>query len=191
MEKLKNVTEIRWHGRGGQGAVTATKIVADAAQAMGHYIQSFPEYGPERTGAPLRAYNRISDKPMTMHCAITNPDVVVVIDPTLIQTGDLKDGTDGETVFIMNTQQKAGELKEKLGIEGPLFTVDATQIALDCLGRSLFNSPMMGALVQAAELMPLEKFLEQVEKTLSKSFPEGIVKGNLEAIKRAAEEVSE
>lgn len=190
---MAEMTEIRWHGRGGQGTVTAAKVLADACLSGGRYVQAFPEYGPERAGAPLRAYNRISSKELRMHCPVLNPDVVAVVDATLLDTINIAEGGKEDTVFLVNTTKDPKEIRVKLNI-GPkqkIFTVDASKIALDCFGRPLPNSPMLGALCKVTGLITLEHLLEDVRKSFGKKFSQKIIDGNIEATKRGYEEVTE
>ena len=136
------ITEIRWHARAGQGAVTAAKVLAEATMAEGGYVQAFPEYGPERMGAPLRAYNRISDAPLTMHCQVTNPNVVIVVDSSLMDALDVTEGTPEDAVFLVNTTHTPEQVAKKINRPvNKVFTVDATQISIDCLGRPIPNTP--------------------------------------------------
>lgn len=184
------ITEIRWHARAGQGAVTAAKVLAEATMAEGGYVQAFPDYGPERMGAPLRAYNRISDAPLTLHCQVTNPNVVIVVDSSLLDTMDVTEGTDKDAVFLVNTAHTPQEIAQKMGRPADkIFTVDATQISMDCLGRPIPNTPLLGALVRATGLVKLETLLEDLAVSLGKKFPEKIVKGNTESVERAYKEV--
>lgn len=189
MEKV----EIRWHGRGGQGTVTAAKVFADACLSGGRYVQAFPEYGPERAGAPLRAYNRISSKELRMHCPVTNPDVVVVVDPSLIESIDITEGAKEDAKFIINTSKEPAQLRKKLNLKPTqkIYTVDATKIAIECFGRPMPNSPMVGALNRVTGLVDLETLLEDVRKSFGKKFSQKIIDGNLLAVKRGYEEVKE
>ncbi|MGI6575910.1 MAG: 2-oxoacid:acceptor oxidoreductase family protein [bacterium] len=191
---MAKLVEVRWHGRGGQGAKTAALLLAEAASdAGGKYIQAFPEYGPERMGAPVQAFTRISDAPITMHCNVTNPGTVVILDPSLIGGSvDVTSGVGESGVYIVNTNATPEEMRAKLGIKaGKVYTVDANQIALDTIGRAIPNTPMMGALIKVTGILPLETLLADTEKKLNKKFagrPQ-IVEGNLQAIKRAYQEV--
>ncbi|GAB6183263.1 2-oxoacid:acceptor oxidoreductase family protein [Thermodesulfovibrio hydrogeniphilus] len=189
MEKV----EIRWHGRGGQGTVTAAKVFADACLSGGRHVQAFPEYGPERAGAPLRAYNRISSKELRMHCPVANPDVVVVVDPTLIESIDVTEGAKDDAIFVVNSSKEPQELREKLKLKPTqkLYVVDATKIAIECFGRPMPNSPMVGALNRATGLVELETLLEDVRKSFGKKFAQKIIDGNLLAVKRGYEEVKQ
>lgn len=190
---MSNVVEIRWHGRGGQGAKTAALLLAESASQVGKFIQGFPEYGPERMGAPVTAYNRISDKPIRIHCNIANPNVVVVLDPTLIgTTTDVAKGVHEDGIFIINTNKSPEEMRKKLGIKtGKVYTVDANQISLETIGRVIPNTPLMGALIRVTGIIPYEAFVEDTKKQLEKKFkskPE-VIEGNLKAIERAYQEV--
>lgn len=186
--------EIRWHGRGGQGAKTAALLLGESAAAAGKYIQAFPEYGPERMGAPVVAFNRISDEPITIHCHVKEPKYVVVLDSTFVGSVDFTDGMPEDGVLVINTDKSPAELREKLGLTESgikVFTVNANKIALDHIGRAIPNTPMMGALVSATNLLKLEDLLEDTKRKLEKKFrnkPE-VIEGNLEAIRRAYEEV--
>ncbi|MBI5100320.1 MAG: 2-oxoacid:acceptor oxidoreductase family protein [Nitrospirae bacterium] len=186
-------TEIRWHGRGGQGTVTAAKVLADACLSGGRHVQAFPEYGPERAGAPLRAYNRISAKELRMHCPVLNPDVVSVVDSTLIESINLAEGAKEDTIFVINTTKDPKEIRARLnaGPKQRVVTVDATKIAIDCFGRAMPNSPMLGAICKVTGLITLEHLLEDVRKSFGKKFSQKVIDGNLEATRRGYEEVHE
>ncbi len=184
------ITEVRWHARAGQGAVTAAKVLAEATMAQGAYVQAFPDYGPERMGAPLRAYNRISDAPLTMHCAVTNPSVVIIVDSSLLDTQDVTEGTPEDALFLVNTSYTPAKAAKKLGRSvDHVYTVDATQISIDCLGRPIPNTPLLGALARISGLVKLDVLLEDLAANLKKKFPEKIVKGNTESVERAYKEV--
>lgn len=187
--------EIRWHGRGGQGAKTAAQLVARVALEEGRFSQGFPEYGPERMGAPIRGFTRVSDAAIRLHCAIERPDVVVVLDDTLIGLPALTEGVDPGTVFVVNTTLAPRAMREKLGRPeggvpgGKVYCVDATKISIDELGRPMPNTPMVGALVKATGCISIEALKKDVEKKFLGKFGEQIVRGNLRAIQRAYEEV--
>lgn len=191
---MVGLTEIRWHGRGGQGAKTAALLFGEAVLGQGKHMQAFPEYGPERMGAPVQSFNRISDKPITLHCHVTNPQVVVVLDPTLIGTVDITHGLPDDGTIIVNTHEPASKFREMLKLNGQkLYTVDASKISRETIGRDIPNTPMMGALVKATGLLDFKEMLADTEKKLQKKFrskPE-IIDGNLKAIKRAYDEVTE
>ncbi len=185
--------EVRWHGRGGQGTVTAAKVFADACLSGGRYVQAFPEYGPERSGAPLKAYNRISDKELRMHCPVVHPGVVVVADATLLDGIDVTEGAPENAVFIVNSAKDPAEMRAKLKTSPTqkVYTIDATKIAIDCFGRPLPNSPLVGTLAKITGIVSLETILEDVKKSFGKKFSQKIIDGNLEAAKRGYEEVRE
>lgn len=191
---MQGVTEIRWHGRGGQGAKTAALLFADVAMGEGKYVQGFPEYGPERMGAPVQSFNRLSDEPITMHCAITSPSIVVVLDPTLIGKINVLEGLPKDGKLIVNTSKPPSLLRSDLKLkEYKLYTVDASKISKETIGREIPNTPMLGALTKASKLLDFNRMIKDMEKKLMEKFvskPE-VVKGNLEAIKRAYEEVKE
>ena len=189
MVKSKEMLEIRWHGRGGMGAKTAALLLGEAMIHQGKYIQAFPEYGPERRGAPVTSYNRISDNPIKIHYGIKEPDVVMVLDPTLLQTERVREGLNEDTILIVNSKMQPEEIKKKFNINARVYTVDATGISEEILGRNLPNTPMLGALVRVTGLIDFDTFLKAVEERLKVKYKENIVKGNLKAIKKAYEEV--
>ena len=186
------MVEIRWHGRGGQGAKTAALLLADAVISSGKYVQAFPEYGPERRGAPVRAFNRIDQKEIRQHSPVVEPDVVVVLDPTLIESAQVTEGLKDGGILLVNTGEKPQELREKYSIETrKVYTVDASTIAVETIGLDIPNTPMLGALARVTEVLDLERMVEDLGAELAKKFrdrPE-IVHGNIESIKRAYEEV--
>ena len=190
---MAETVEIRWHGRGGQGTVTAAKVLADTCLSGGRYVQAFPEYGPERAGAPLRAYNRISSNKLRMHCPVLEPDIVAVADATLLDSINTAEGAKDSTLFLVNTSKDPKDVKEKLkaGQNQKVFTLDATKIAIECIGRALPNSPMLGAVCKITGLITLEHLLEDVNNSFGKKFSQKIIDGNLEATKRGYEEVKE
>ena len=190
---MSDMVEVRWHGRGGQGTVTAAKVLADACLSGGRHVQAFPEYGPERAGAPLKAYNRVSSTPLRMHCPVLKPQVVSVVDSTLLDGVNVSEGATEDAVFIVNTSKSPAEIRAKLkaGAKQRVVAVDATKIAMDTIGRALPNSPMLGAVVKVTGLVSLEHLLEDVKKSFGKKFSEKIITGNIEAVKRGYEEVKE
>ena len=190
---MAEMVEIRWHGRGGQGTVTAAKVLADACLSGGRHVQAFPEYGPERAGAPLRAYNRISSRALRMHCPVTRPQVISVVDATLLDSIDVAEGATPDAVFVVNTTKDPKDIRKRLQAspEQTIFTVDATKISLDCIGRALPNAAMLGALCKATSLISLEELLEDVRKSFGAKFSQRIIQGNLEATKRGYEEVTQ
>jgi pyruvate ferredoxin oxidoreductase gamma subunit len=186
---MEKTVEIRWHGRGGQGTVTAAKVLADACLSSGRYVQAFPEYGPERSGAPLRAYNRISPHEIRMHCPVLHPNIISVADATLLDGIDVTEGATDDALFIVNTSKKPQEIREKLKAKPSqkVYTVDATKIALECIGRALPNASMLGAICKVSKLISLETLLEDVKKSFGKKFSQKIIDGNLEAVRRGYE----
>src|SRR3989339_394639 len=189
---MDNTVEIRWHGRGGQGAKTAALLFGEAALSLGKFIQAFPEYGPERMGAPVASFNRISTEPIRLHCSITNPGIVIVLDQTLMGKVDVTEGLPATGILIVNTTDSPAEVRAKLKLQGlKVFTVDASGISKAPIGRDIPNTPLLGALVKASNLLDFASMLKDTEEKLAikfKSKPE-IVKGNIEAIKRAYNEV--
>ena len=185
--------EIRWHGRGGQGTVTAAKVLADACMSGGRHVQAFPEYGPERAGAPLKAYNRVSDKELRLHCPVVHPQVVCVVDATLIDAIDVSENATEDAIFIVNTKTSPADIRARLGAldTQKVFTVDATRIAIDCFGRAMPNSPMLGTICKVTGIVELDSLLEDVSKSFGKKFSQKIIDGNLEAVKRGYGEVHE
>ena len=189
---MNNLIEIRWHGRGGQGAKTASLLLADAAFNTGKYIQGFPEYGPERMGAPITAYNRISDKPITIHSNIYEPDYVVVVDDTLLESVPVTAGLKKEGAIVINTTKSPEYLKEKLnGYDGNIYTIDARKVSEETLGKYFPNTPMLAAIVKVANIMEENDFLKDMEGSFKHKFakkPE-VIDGNMKALEVALKEV--
>ena len=189
---MDNMIEIRWHGRGGQGAKTASLLLADAAFNTGKYIQGFPEYGPERMGAPITAYNRISSSPIRIHSNIYNPDYVVVVDDSLLETVPVTDGLKDTGAIIINTTKDANTLKTLLnGYNGKIYTIDARKVSIDALGKYFPNTPMLAAIVKVANIMSEEEFLNDMEGSFKHKFakkPE-VIDGNMKALTLALKEV--
>ncbi len=189
---MSEIIEIRWHGRGGQGAKTAALLFADSALSLGKYIQAFPEYGPERMGAPVQSFNRLSDKPITVHCGLTNPSIVLVLDHTLMATVNVAQGLPKDGTLIVNTSKSAQEIRKEINLkDAKIYTIDASAIAQEKIGRNIPNTPMLGALVKVSGLLDFKQMLSDTEKKLKKKFahkPE-VIAGNLEAIKAAYEKV--
>jgi pyruvate ferredoxin oxidoreductase gamma subunit len=188
---MSQMTEIRWHARGGQGAKTGSLLLAQAAAMEGKYSQGFPDYGPERMGAPMRGFTRISDEPIRVHCAISEPGMVVVLDDTLLSSVDVVGGTPVDSgLIVVNTLKSAADVRSELKLEGrKVFTVDATGIAIDEIGRPIPNAPMLGALIKVSDLLSLEAVKGQIKKKFSHGFRPEVLEGNLRAIQRAYEEV--
>ena len=189
---MNNLIEIRWHGRGGQGAKTASLLLADAAFNTGKYIQGFPEYGPERMGAPITAYNRISDAPITIHSNIYEPDYVVVVDDTLLTSVPVTAGLKKEGAIVINTTKSPEQLKELLkGYEGAVYTIDARKVSEETLGKYFPNTPMLAAIVKVTGIMSEEAFLEDMKGSFKHKFakkPE-VINGNMKALELALKEV--
>ena len=189
---MDKIIEIRWHGRGGQGAKTAALLFADSALSLGKNIQAFPEYGPERMGAPVQSFNRLSDHPITVHCGITSPRIVLVLDPTLMATVDVAKGLPKDGSLIVNTPKTPAEIRQEIKLkDAKIFTVDASAIAKDKIGRDIPNTPMLGALIKVSGLLNFDAMLKNTEVKLKKKFahkPE-VISGNLEAIKAAHDSV--
>lgn len=188
---LERLIEVRWHGRGGQGAVTASNLLAEAALEDGKYFQAFPEFGAERSGAPITAYTRISPAPIHQHSQVTEPDAVVVLDPTLIGAVDFLQGLKQDGVLAVNTSLSPGELRERLGLkDSRVYTLDATRLALDTIGRNIPNTPMMGALLRALPLVSRESVLHNL-KTRMGRLGEKTLAANIQAFERGYRETRE
>ena len=191
---MDGLIEIRWHGRGGQGAKTASLLLADAAFNTGKYIQGFPEYGPERMGAPITAYNRISDKPITIHSNIYEPDYVVVVDDTLLETVPVTSGLKNTGAIVINTTKNAEEIKGLLkGYEGKVYKIDARKISEEALGRYFPNTPMLAAIVKVTGIMTDEELLADMQNSFKHKFakkPE-VIEGNMKALEMALNSVEE
>jgi 2-oxoacid:acceptor oxidoreductase gamma subunit (pyruvate/2-ketoisovalerate family) len=183
---LKKILEVRWHGRGGQGAWTASELLARAAIAEGKHIQSFPEFGPERMGAPVTAFTRISTEPIKIHCAVYNPDVVAVLDPTLLKTVKVADGLSEEGgSIIVNTQNSPEETRKLLGTDkGKVWTVQASEISLKTLGMPITNTAMLGAVARVTGIVSLET----VEKMIKGRFKPEVAEKNFAVVKEAYQE---
>ena len=182
---MSNGLEIRWHGRGGQGAKTAALLLADVAFKTGQYVQGFPEYGPERMGAPITAYNRISKDVIRVHSNIYTPDLVVVVDETLLHSVNVTAGLKEEGAIIINSPKTAEELRPLLnGYKGKVFTVDARRISVEALGKNFPNSPMLAAAVAVSGVMSQEEFLKEMQESYQHKFakkPE-VIEGNMKAL---------
>lgn len=189
---MENMIEIRWHGRGGQGAKTASLLLADAAFNTGKYIQGFPEYGPERMGAPITAYNRISSSPITIHTNIYEPDYVVVVDDTLLESVNVTNGLKKDGGIVINTTKDIDYLKKVLkGYEGNIYTIDARKVSLETLGKYFPNTPMLAAIVKVSGVMTEEAFLDDMQGSFKHKFakkPE-VIEGNMKALELALKEV--
>jgi len=189
---MDNLIEIRWHGRGGQGAKTASLLLADAAFNTGKYIQGFPEYGPERMGAPITAYNRISNNPITIHSNIYEPDYVVVVDDTLLESVDVTAGLKPEGAIVINTTKSPEYLRKALkGYSGNVYCIDARKVSMEALGKYFPNTPMLAAIVKVSGIMTDEALLADMETSFKHKFakkPE-VIDGNMKALELALNEV--
>lgn len=188
---MSQMMEIRWHARGGQGAKTASLLLAEAAAMEGKYSQGFPDYGPERMGAPMRGFTRISDEPIRVHCAIYAPQIVVVLDDTLLGAVDVTAGMPKDGIIVVNTVRPPAEVRKRIGSQaGKVYTVDATGIAIAEIGRPIPNAPMLGALIRVSGLLRLDTVTDQIKKKFSHGFRPEVLEGNVRAVSRAHEEVS-
>lgn len=184
---MKKILEVRWHGRGGQGAWTASELLARAAISEGKYIQSFPEFGPERMGAPVTAFTRISTEPIRLHCAVYKPDIVAVLDPTLLKSVKVADGLteEGGNIIVNTTDQPADVRKQLSTSKGKLWTVPATEISIKILGMPITNTAMLGAVARVTGIVSLET----VEKMVKERFRPDVAEKNFAVVKQAYEEV--
>lgn len=182
---MKDLIEIRWHGRGGQGTKTASLLLADAAFNTGKYIQGFPEYGPERMGAPITAYNRISSLPITIHSNIYEPDFVVVVDDSLLETINVTEGLKKDGAIVINTTKTKEEISKLLpNYTGNIYTIDAKKISIETLGKYFPNTPMLAAIVKVSGIMEDDEFLKDMLESFKHKFakkPE-VIDGNMKAL---------
>lgn len=190
--KINEAVEIRWHGRGGQGAKTACLMLADIAFTSGKYVQGFPEYGPERQGAPITAYNRITDAPCKVHSNIYTPDYVVVVDETLLKSVDVAKGIKKDGSLIINSKKSPEALRPLLnGYKGKICTVDAEAISIECLGKNFPNMPMLGAIVKVSRVIDAQEFISNMRESFEHKFAgkENVIEGNMKAVVKAMEKV--
>lgn len=189
---MADLTEIRWHARAGQGAVTASRLVAETALDDGNYMQAMPEYGAERQGAPLKAYTRISPEPIEIHNNVLHPSIVIVLDDTLLPSINVCEGMEKDGVLLVNTKMSADEVR-RVALNVPptvsVYTVSASDIAVDTIGRDIPNTPIAGALAKVTNVIAVDSLKKYVENSFSGRFPEKVVQGNLASIDRAYEEV--
>ena len=189
-EAPSGLTEIRWHGRGGQGAVTAAKMVAELALGQKKYFQAFPEYGPERSGAPIVAFTRVSDKPIQVYAGVEHPQIVVVLDPSLLGVIEVTKGAPDDAVVLVNSEMSPAELRKHYHLEGfKYYTIAATRIATETIKRPIPNTPMVGALTRITGLFPIDEVVAFLRVDFGKKFPPKVVEGNINAITRSYEEV--
>ena len=189
---MNNLTEIRWHGRGGQGTKTASLLLAEVAFSTGKYVQGFPEYGPERMGAPLTAYNRISDSPITIHSNIYEPDYVVVVDDSLLDSINVTEGLKKDGAIIINTTKSKEEISKKIPNYNNIYTIDAKKISIEALGKYFPNTPMLAAIVKVSKIMDEEAFLKNMKQSFNHKFskkPE-VIDGNMKALELALQNIN-
>ncbi len=191
-DKIKDAVEIRWHGRGGQGAKTACLLLADVAFNSGKHVQGFPEYGPERMGAPITAYNRISDEHCKVHSNIYTPDYVVVVDETLLKSVDVTKGLKESGALIINSKKSPEEIRPMLnGYKGKVCSVDAEKISMETLGKNFPNTPMLAAVVKISNVIGREKFINDMRESFRHKFvhKENLIEGNMKALIKSMDEV--
>jgi len=187
---MYGVTEVRFHGRGGQGAKTAAQMLAEAVIAQGKYVQAFPEYGPERSGAPMRSYTRLSDNPITIHSGVYHPDIVTVLDNTLLESVDVLEGISSGGTILINTTDSAESIKGKLKADDVrIYTVDATRIAMETTGKPFPNTPMLGAIAKATGIIGKEGLIKEIKHKFLVKLGEKLTEANVQALNRAYEEV--
>ena len=198
---MADYIEIRWHGRAQQGIVTAAKMVGESCLRSGKYIQAFPEFGPERMGAPVAAYNRVSDEPIRLHCRVTEPKYVLIADSTLIgmalsggmeSSGGVTDGAADDAVFIVNTPKLPDEMRKELGLKSKgakVYTLDASKISLETIGRNMPNTPMLGALAKVTNVVMFDALIDNFKDNYSKKFSPKVIEGNITAMNRGFQEV--
>jgi len=189
---MRELTEIRWHARAGQGAVTAAKLVAETALELDRYIQAMPEYGPERMGAPIQAFTRISEDPIEIHNNIEHPGVVVILDESLLPIVDVTRGLSEDGVIIVNTCSPPEAVRAMLKLQdghATVGTIDASGISQETLKRDMPNTPMIGALAKLSGLFTLEQINDHLTKTFGKKFSQEVIDANVAAVTRAYEEV--
>lgn len=191
-KRLNEAVEIRWHGRGGQGAKTACLLLADVAFSSGKHVQGFPEYGPERMGAPITAYNRITDEHCKVHSNIYTPDYVVVVDETLLKSVDVTKGLKENGALIINSKKTPEDIRPLLnGYEGKVCVVDAEKISMETLGKNFPNTPMLGAVVKVSNVIDQERFIKDMRESFEHKFvnKESVIEGNMKALVKSMEEV--
>lgn len=191
-KRLNEAVEIRWHGRGGQGAKTACLLLADVAFSSGKHVQGFPEYGPERMGAPITAYNRITDEHCKVHSNIYTPDYVVVVDETLLKSVDVTSGLKENGALIINSRKSPEEIRPLLnGYKGRVCVIDAEKISMETLGKNFPNTPMLGAVVKISNVIDQERFIKDMRESFEHKFAnkENVIEGNMKALVKSMEEV--
>ena len=198
---MESTRELRWHGRAQQGIVTAAKVLAETALHEGKYVQAFPEFGPERMGAPVKAFNRVSTESIKVHCQVTNPSIVMIADPTLIgmilaggmeTSGDVTSGATEDAVFIVNSPKSPEEMRKELEIKSDkvkVYTVDASAISTEVIGRHLPNTPMLGALCKVTGIVKLASLTDGFKENYASKYSEKVIAGNVKAMERGFDEV--
>ncbi len=181
--------EICWHGRGGQGLVTANEILAETAIAAGKYVKAFPEFGPERMGAPIRGFTRISEKPIRIHSQVYEPDIVIIMDGTLVGKVDVAKGIKKDSIILANYAGSASELKEALGVDVECHTLHAIKISMEEIGKPMVNTIMLGALVKICPIVPYDMLEDQITSKFTGKLSEKVIVKNLSALKRGYAEV--
>ena len=199
---MADYIEIRWHGRAQQGIVTAAKVLGEACLRSGKFVQAFPEFGPERMGAPVKAYNRVSDEPIRLHCHVTEPKYVLIADPTLIginlaggmeTSSGVTDGVPDDAVFLVNTPKSPQKMRTELKLDSKkstkVFTLDAAKISLETIGRVMPNTPMLGAFAKVTDVITLDALIDNFRENYSKKFSPKVIEGNIAAMKRGYNEI--
>jgi pyruvate ferredoxin oxidoreductase gamma subunit len=182
---------VRWHGRGGQGVVTASQLLARSALREGKHVQAFPEFGPERMGAPIKAYTRISGSSIKIHSGVQSPNIVVVLDPTLVGNVDIGEGLADDGLVLVNSDKDAEFIKNQAGLAGKkVLAIDASKIAIETIGRNIANTSVMGALIKATNIVSINAVLKEIEASFGEKFNRKVIDANLAAAKRAYEELS-
>lgn len=188
---MADVIEIRWHARGGQGAVTAGRLLAEMALEQNLYFQAFPEYGPERMGAPITCFNRLSREPINIYGSVENPSVVVVVDPTLLDSVNFTTGLGSGGQIVVNTAEPPADLQRRLQLtDFHVYTVNAATISQETMGRVMPNTPILGALIRVLGVIPLEQASAFLQKSFSERFNPRVAEQNVQALKRAYAEVA-
>lgn len=189
---MSRMFEIRWHGRAGQGVVTAGELLAESAMQAGKFFQAFPEYGSERMGAPIKSYTRISDEPIEIHAPILEPNMVIVVNSNLVGVEDLTEGLKPDGVIIINTTQLPRDMRRRLGFDaGTVWCVDASRIAMEELKRDIPSTMMLGVVARASGTIDLDSVIHVTRESLGAKLRPEVVEANVRAIRRVYEECVE
>jgi pyruvate ferredoxin oxidoreductase gamma subunit len=189
---MSQMTEIRWHGRAGQGVVTAGELMGESAMHEGKYFQSFPEYGAERMGAPIKSYTRISDQPIELHCPILEPDIVIVVNPNLLSVVDVTEGLKRDGILIVNTHETPAKIREKLKYTtGSVWCIDASKVANEELKRDIPSTMMLAVVAKATTIIHIEATIELTREKLGDKLRAEVVQANLRALQRCYDECSQ